>query len=781
VAAVARPHVGTEAFSGRICTPPIPVAPPGQLPAWAQAVLSFVRMGTETGTAQPQATRGRDKGSRSRQDNGPPPPVAAHREGSARRLGDIARRHLVPLALFLALAIVMTYPLVRHFGTHLPGDGRDAWQNYWDYWWLRTALAEGRDPYAAPLVYAPYGAPLYLHTLNPFNGLLSLPFQFAFGLTVAYNAVVLLSLTLNAYFASLLAGYVSGSRRAGFVGGVIYAFGSYHTTQLLGHMNLLSSEWLPAYILCLLAASVATGRRRLALIGAGIGALLLLTLCDWQYVLFAGLFTALYAPYAALDRRSFAPLLVAGTIGAGWLALALPLLVPTVHELRDTAGALGAVVGPERLSADLLSFVVPSPLHPWWGSATERLGGLATAPLAERAIFLGFLPLGLAALGCRLGGRRAIFWALAALVFALLALGPTLQIAGRTVGLPLPYRLLQQLPGVNVSRGPARFALLVTLCLAVLAGLGLAGLARRLPRSPTPRLLALATPILVALLLVEHVAVPYPLTAVVPAPFYQQLAAAREAGAVLELPLVMTRATSLYGQTVHGRPIVGGYLSRQLPYPLLTLPPFDDPTDRDIVPPPAAEVGGWGLRLAGVRWIVVLLDDPKLNRREIDAFLARYAEPTPLYRDARMAAYRPLAVGPPTFYLRTDVGWHQPETLVDKRPMRWLPQEATLDAWSLADSAQTGIFRFEAWSFNQPRRLALRVDGQTVGEWLVAEPRQFAVPLTLSPGQHRIELRSLDPPERPARTIGGDDTRLVAIGVTGVELRPLAPATGAAR
>ncbi|MFN8539043.1 MAG: hypothetical protein U0232_16400 [Thermomicrobiales bacterium] len=49
--------------------------------------------------------------------------------------------------------------------------------------------------------------------------------------------------------------------------------------------------------------------------------------------------------------------------------------------------------------------------------------------------------------------------------------------------------------------------------------------------------------------------------------------------------------------------------------------------------------------------------------------------------------------------------------------------------------------------------------------------RSYQVPLTLAPGQHTIELRSLDPPERPAQTVGGDDTRLIAIGVTGVELR----------
>lgn len=48
----------------------------------------------------------------------------------------------------------------------------------------------------------------------------------------------------------LLVGYASGSRPAGLVGRVVYAFGSYHRTHLLGQANLLASEWLPAYALC---------------------------------------------------------------------------------------------------------------------------------------------------------------------------------------------------------------------------------------------------------------------------------------------------------------------------------------------------------------------------------------------------------------------------------------------------------------------------------------------------------------------------------------------------
>jgi hypothetical protein len=686
------------------------------------------------------------------------------------------RHHVLPLALYLLIAIVVTYPLVLHFGTHLPGDGRDAWQNYWDYWWLRTALAEGHNPYQAALLYAPYGAPLYLHTLNPFNGLVTLPIQIAFGLTAAYNTVVFLSLTLAAYFAYLLVTFVSGSRLAGFVGGVIYAFGSYHFAHLLGHANLLASEWLPAYILCLLAASAATGRRRLLLAVAGVAALLLLTFCDWQYVLFAGIFTALYGPYMAIARRSVIPLLVAGAIGSCWLVLALPILLPTARELRDTAATRVTVFGPDRFSADLLSLVVPSPLQAWWGSAAERIGGKATAPLVERAVFLGFLPLALAGVGLWLGRRRATFWAVAALLFAVLALGPTLQIAGQTPGgIPLPYRLLERIPGVNVSRVPARFALLVTLCLAVLSGLGLVGLAGRFPRLRRPRILAVATPLLVLALLAEHFAAPYPLTAVEEPPFYRQLAADHEAGAVLELPFVMTRATSLFGQTVHGKPIIGGYLSRQLDYPLLALPPFAAPTagspTGDIVPPTDSNMGAWMLRLSNVRWIVVLLDDPKLNREEIATFLRDYAEPTPLYTDARMAVYRPKPAGAPTFLLRPAEGWHEPEALADKRRMRWLPWSADLDTWSLSDGPQSGTLGFEAWSFDQPRRLAVSIDGQPIGEWLVAEPKRYELPLTLTPGQHRIEFRTLDPPERPVRTVGGEDTRLISIGVTGVELK----------
>ena len=689
------------------------------------------------------------------------------------RLARLAAHHLFPLLAYLLITLTVTYPLVRYFGTQLPGDGRDAWQNVWNYWWLRRALTEGGNPFQTDLLYAPYGAPLYLHTLNLFNGVVTLPVQAAFGLTAAYNTVVVLSLTLAAYFAYLLVGYVSGSRVAGFVGGVIYAFGSYHLAHLLGHANLIASEWLPAYLLCLIAAPAATGGRRWLLIVAGAVALVLLGLCDWQYLLFAAIFTALWVAWATVARRSAVPLLAAGATGLLALALLLPLLVPTVRTLRDTAATRPPIPGAEFFSADLISFVAPSPLQAWWGTAAEEIGGRAMAVPVERAIFLGFVPLGLAVCGLWFAWRRAVFWAVAAVAFALLALGPTLQVLGRSYGaVPLPYRLLQQVPVANIFRVPARFGLLVTLCLAILAGLGLVGLARRFPALKTRRAQLFAVPLLTLVLLAEHFPAPYPLVPVVEPPFYRQLAASGEPGVVLELPFALTRSTSLFNQTIHGRPIVGGYLSRPLDYPILALPPFGGPapgseTD-DIVAMGSDGVGEWVLHRAGVRWVVVLRE---LADRATGEFVARYVEPTPLYQDAQLTVYRPKAPGAPRFYVRPTTEWHQPEDLADGRPMRWMPGSATLDTWSLADAPQSGTLRFQAWSFNQPRRLALVVDGQQVGEWLVAAPQHYAVPLTLAPGQHTIELRALDPPERPAQTAGGEDTRLIAIWVTGVELR----------
>ena len=66
--------------------------------------------------------------------------------------------------------------------------------------------------------------------------------------------------------------------------------------------------------------------------------------------------------------------------------------------------------------------------------------------------------------------RTMWFYLLAAVVTWSLALGPMTTIMGDP-GIPGPYHLLMSLPGVDALRVPARFWLMTTICLSVLAGL----------------------------------------------------------------------------------------------------------------------------------------------------------------------------------------------------------------------------------------------------------------------------------------------------------------------
>jgi hypothetical protein len=117
-----------------------------------------------------------------------------------------------------------------------------------------------------------------------------------------------------------------------------------------------------------------------------------------------------------------------------------------------------------------------------------------------------------------------------------LSLGPFLQVAGHRLWIPLPYALCYYvIPGFSSMRTPGRFAVLVALATAVLAGLGFDALRCRYPR--------LGSAFLVGTLLAAGASawcpallfVPYPDRASMP-PVYSWLAAQPDSLPVLELP-----------------------------------------------------------------------------------------------------------------------------------------------------------------------------------------------------------------------------------------------------
>jgi hypothetical protein len=303
-------------------------------------------------------------------------------------------------------------------------------------------------------------------------------------------------------------------------------------------------------------------------------------------------------------------------------------------------------------SSDLVDSFLPSALHPFLGGPARALEQRFPARnTAERAVYLGYTPILLALLALWLIRRRGVlFWALTAAFTWSLSLGPILHVLGRAnftpygATVPLPYLVLSTLvPGFSVMRVPSRFVVLTSLALAVLVGYALAALSARLRPAPPPddaaplarrvafpalsaRTLAIYG-VVAVLIALEFMTIPYPMAP--PGyhiPFYEQVAQEPGRFAILELPLRPMSDYMAY-QTVHGKPIVYGYLSRQPPDPFVENTPavhyLLNSTPVDALPPAEAATGAATLRAAGIRYVVVhwwAFTDPE--RKAMEAKLA---------------------------------------------------------------------------------------------------------------------------------------------------------------
>jgi hypothetical protein len=364
-----------------------------------------------------------------------------------------------------------------------------------------------------------------------------------------------------------------------FAGGFIFAFAPFRFAHLLGHMQVLSTEWIPFFVLSFLQIPERRGSLwRRALLPALF--LALNALCDWYYVLYLLIFCALAVVWRGLSPRGdgrarsvaghsaarlIAPVRDALMVGILFSAIMSPILAPMLAEAGSASYLRPPFDDTILLSADLFAFFLPSEFHPWWGSVVKPIAEQFTSSLSERTVFAGFAVLGLAVAGVLRYRRRAGLWVLLLASFFVLALGPYVHVLGRIiVPFPLPYAWLYQLvPLVRITRSVSRFDVMVMLSLAMLAVLGLRVVATR------RRWVFMCG----ALIAVEFLAIPYPLTPLDVPAFYQTLRAEQGNFAILELPINWDRPDPLLYQTVHEHPLISAYTSRTNPLSIVERTP----------------------------------------------------------------------------------------------------------------------------------------------------------------------------------------------------------------
>jgi hypothetical protein len=147
------------------------------------------------------------------------------------------------------------------------------------------------------------------------------------------------------------------------------------------------------------------------------------------------------------------------------------------------------------------------------------------------------------------------FYALAMAAMYVLALGPTPTLLGRQIFYQPPYAWLMRLPGFDVLRVPARFAMLAVLCQSMLVALVLATRSRRAVKVASRGQRGWLVVACLALLADGWVR----LTVVPPPPALP--VDWGSAAAVLELPAGRPELDfpAIYHGMFHGRPIVNGY------------------------------------------------------------------------------------------------------------------------------------------------------------------------------------------------------------------------------
>jgi hypothetical protein len=570
----------------------------------------------------------------------------------------------IGLALgYLVLALWETQPLAAHPADTIVGYLDASILGPWNSWWTSYALLHlHQSPYFTSYVLYPYGANLGLHTYSLVTGLLTIPLAPLLGTVLALNLVFLAGMVASGLGGAGFARYELGVSwpAAAFAGAAMTFTANVGANLSQGHYNLTTLWAIPWAFLATSYAWRTGSLRGAALAGLLIGVqglqdLFLLSLLGLGLLVY--LLVRLLSRPPTGDERAAAPrgrrpalqLLVAG-------AVALVVFAPEALALWAERAALGELgqdlASPSAFSPDLLSFLVPSYLNPFFAPTTAPLMERLHAADVPKVVYLGWTTLAGATVAAWPGDRARRpalrpFWAIAG-AFTVLAFGPYLHAFGQVqpggLGpISLPYAWFHALPLIRLARTPGDNVILVGFALALAASAGLDRLiSRQLP------MVGLGIALVAVALVAVESKTTLPVTGVADRPTFDWLAA-QPPVPVLAIPAGLRDGRQGVGeaqgfvqadQIFHHHPIFGGFLAR-IPDAVFqgygqdpVLAYFADPQHQS--PPPGAQTRSRLVDL-GVGFVLVYNapDAPALRQyltAQVGLTLARQEADLWLYR-----------------------------------------------------------------------------------------------------------------------------------------------------
>lgn len=465
----------------------------------------------------------------------------------------LIRFGLLPLIVYFAIFIFFTYPSIYQFSTHLYGDQQDSLVHVWNIWHVDKTISAHQPLWHTSDLQYPSGTTLLAHTLNLTNSLLGVFFLKFLTIFQTYNLLIILIFVSSGLCAFFLCYHFSESYWPSIIGGFVYAFSGYQMLHIGSHMNLNAIQYIPLFILFLHKLLI-DPKKRWAVLAAIF--LVLIFYTELYYFLYSSLALFLFISAYAYQKRNISffktkdYLIAFGIFFGIIIALTGPYIILFLYQSRidPFTGAHDAV----RFSTDLLAPVMPAFLKNWYATKMKLGEGVGES-------FIGYAVWGMIiyVLVKRkdLGKRFPLPFLVIFFAFLVLSLGPHLHVVNKDLGAFMPYRFLSKLiPGMSVSGVPVRMMLMTFLAASVIVSVGLA----KIMEKGRWRYLVLA--LIGATIFIEYL----PAQTFTPSqayidPYVLALKDLPGKEAVFDSRSLFT---PLLYQTIHGRPVFGGLVSR---------------------------------------------------------------------------------------------------------------------------------------------------------------------------------------------------------------------------
>jgi hypothetical protein len=276
-------------------------------------------------------------------------PASPENAGPRRRLFWLP--DAAPLVVYLLLAAVYTHPLLEFSSTRIANDPYDPILNASILWWNATTVPFTSAWWNPPYFYPGDGISAFTENLVGVSVISSPVYWLTGNPLAAYNIAYFLTWPLSAFGVYLLTRYLSGRRDAAFLAGVAFGFTPYRTSEM-GHIQMLSSYWLPVAIFAL--HGFLKERRTHWLVVFGV-AWLLQSLANGYFIFFGAVVIGLWLLYFCSSRASRTAI---PPILAAWAVASLPL-VPVLWKYQ----VIHQKYALHRLMSETIWYSAPS--HAW--------------------------------------------------------------------------------------------------------------------------------------------------------------------------------------------------------------------------------------------------------------------------------------------------------------------------------------------------------------------------------------------------------------------------------